>query len=303
MPEFRKYQHLERLDTQEVEGILDGTVHVFPKIDGTNASIWSSENDGLIRAGSRNRELSLESDNAGFYKWVIDNIDTSRKWDIFDTFPNWVLYGEWLVPHSLKTYREDAWREFYVFDVLDTTTGRYIHYDVYNPVLKEYGINYIPPIRIIHNAFNSKDKLVDLLNETNFLLKEGETKGEGIVIKRYDFTNKYGRTVWAKMITNEFKERAHKEMGAPEVNGTLLIEQKIVDEFLTEEFVLKEKSKLELDDGWHSKLIPKLLGVVYYEFIREETWNWVKKYKNPQNISFSLLNKLVIEKVKKTIGL
>lgn len=108
MPEFRKYQHLERLDTQEVEGILDGTVHVFPKIDGTNASIWSSENDGLIRAGSRNRELSLESDNAGFYKWVIDNIDTSRKWDIFDTFPNWVLYGEWLVPHSLKTYREDA---------------------------------------------------------------------------------------------------------------------------------------------------------------------------------------------------
>ena len=36
MPEFTKYMHIERLQNQEVEDILDGNVYVFYKIDGTN---------------------------------------------------------------------------------------------------------------------------------------------------------------------------------------------------------------------------------------------------------------------------
>ena len=38
--QFTKYQHLERLGTTEVEGIEVGEVYVFPKLDGTNASVW-----------------------------------------------------------------------------------------------------------------------------------------------------------------------------------------------------------------------------------------------------------------------
>ena len=40
--EFKKYQHIERLGTLEVEGIELGTCYVFPKIDGTNGSnlVW-----------------------------------------------------------------------------------------------------------------------------------------------------------------------------------------------------------------------------------------------------------------------
>ena len=37
---FVKYQHIERFGTQETEGIENGTCYVFPKIDGTNASLW-----------------------------------------------------------------------------------------------------------------------------------------------------------------------------------------------------------------------------------------------------------------------
>ena len=39
MTEFVKYQHVERLGTDETEGILDGIVYVFYKIDGTNGSV------------------------------------------------------------------------------------------------------------------------------------------------------------------------------------------------------------------------------------------------------------------------
>ena len=71
---FRKYQHLERFGTTEVEQIELGECFIFPKIDGTNASVWIT--NGVLQAGSRTRKLSLESDNAGFYGWVLkqDNL-------------------------------------------------------------------------------------------------------------------------------------------------------------------------------------------------------------------------------------
>ena len=66
MSDFRRYDHVVRLGHQDVEGIDLGRVFVFPKIDGTNASLWADPVIGeggmepdffSIRAGSRNREL------------------------------------------------------------------------------------------------------------------------------------------------------------------------------------------------------------------------------------------------------
>ena len=68
MSEFIKYMHLERLGTTEVEGIEVGLTYVFPKLDGTNGSVWMVDDN--LMAGSRNRVLSAGSDNAGFYAWV-----------------------------------------------------------------------------------------------------------------------------------------------------------------------------------------------------------------------------------------
>lgn len=303
MTGFQKYQHVEKLGTSETDGILEGTCHVFYKIDGTNASVWWQ--DGDIRCGSRNRELSLDNDNAGFMAWATGD-GRPRLEAFFAANPNCRLYGEWLVPHSLKTYRDDAWRDFYVFDVVqwdqEAETAAYLPYDVYQPLLEEAGINYIPPLAVIKNP--TEDNLLRFMDKSGqFLVKDGAGKGEGLVIKNYRWRNRYGRQTWAKMITNEFKEKHHKEMGAPLVNGTLLVEEKIVDEFLTEAFVQKEKAKIELEaGGWFSNCIPRLLGTVYYEFVREETWNYVKKHKNPK-INFQVLNTLCIRKTKEYIGL
>ena len=40
MNEFKQYQHIERFGTSEVESIEFGLCYVFPKIDGTNSSMW-----------------------------------------------------------------------------------------------------------------------------------------------------------------------------------------------------------------------------------------------------------------------
>ena len=100
--EFKKYQHIERFGNGEVQGIELGKTLIFPKLDGTNASVWM-DSEGNVKAGSRNRELSYEKDNAGFYKFVLENENIKA---YLEKHPTHRLYGEFLVPHSLRTYRE-----------------------------------------------------------------------------------------------------------------------------------------------------------------------------------------------------
>ena len=304
MVDFVKYMHIERLGGIEVEGILDGIVYIFPKIDGTNGQIWwephkTVNTAGTIRCGSRNRELSIGNDNAGFMSSVIQD---DRYQAFFNNYPTLRLYGEWLVPHSLKTYEDHAWRRFYVFDVYDDQTEEMLLYDAYKEILDPYGIEYIPPLMIMKNP--TEEQIYRALEKCGqFLVKDGAGLGEGITIKNYDWKNKHGRQTWAKIITNEFKTIHHKEMGAPLVNGSKLVEEDIVEQYVTEHFILKEQAKIVLEEGeWNNKLIPKLLGVVFHELITEEIWNILKKHKNPK-INFSLLNKMTTDKVKKVIGL
>lgn len=292
MTEFKKYQHLERFGTTEVLNIEVGTVHIFPKIDGTNASLW---HDGLeLCAGSRTRKLSLEADNAGFYKWAKEQMQFE---EFFFKYPNLRLYGEWLVPHSLKTYRQDAWKKFYVFDVMVFIDGEWIHlsYETYEPLLKEFNIEYIPPISIVSNC--TYDRFIEHMNGNNYLIEDGKGTGEGIVIKNYSYKNRYGRTTWAKMVTSEFREKHIKEMGANYVNMKPPVEEDIVNTFVTQGLVDKVYAKIENESGFTSRQIPQLLNTVFYDLVREDAWTFVKKHKNP-TINFSTLQHLTFAKIK-----
>lgn len=298
---FKKYQHVERFGNSEVENIHLGECYVFPKIDGTNGSIWFE--DGKVQAGSRRRHLTLESDNAGFYEWVLEQENLK---EFFKAYPDVRLFGEWLVPHSLKTYREDSWRKFYVFDfVVDREESElthsqdekfdYIQYGTYQPILDSYGIDYIPPIATINNG--SYEQFINQLKHNVFLIEDGKGVGEGIVIKNYNYRNKYGRQTWAKIVTSEFKEKHAKEMGGHALEGKKMVEEDIVSKYVTKALVDKEFAKIKNESGWNSKDIPRLFSTVFYCLVSEESWNFVKEFKKPK-IDFNTLNYLTISKVK-----
>lgn len=299
--QFKQYQHVERLGSTEVQNIELGECYVFPKIDGTNASLWYY-NDS-IQAGSRTRHLTLEADNAGFFAWALQQPNLLN---YFKEFPTHRLFGEWLVPHSLKTYRQNAWRDFYVFDVCidkqsdeithdGDTTVYYLHYEEYRKDLESFNISYIPALCKIKNG--SYEQFVNQLMGNIYLIEDGKGTGEGIVIKRYDFKNKYNRPTWAKIVTSEFKEKHQKEMGGPEIKGKALIEEAIAEKFVTQALVDKEFTKIESVDGWSSKFIPRLLHVVFYSIVKEESWEFVKEHKNPV-IDFKRLQHFVFSQVK-----
>lgn len=307
---FVKYQHVERFGTEETEGIDLGVCYVFPKLDGTNASIWLSES-GEVCAGSRNRKLTLEKDNGGFLSWVNANKDQFQAF--FDEYPHMRLYGEWLIPHTLKTYREDSWRRFWIFDVTDKSLDEKrkpkegesnLHYPYENYYLKldKYKLDHIEPLCTISDP--TREQLDKVLNSNTYLIQDGSGAGEGIVIKNYEYQNPYGRQTWAKLVRNEFKEKNKRAFGVTEISGAAQVEGMIAEEYITPAFVAKTQAKIELEiqnedrQVERKELIPRLLQTCYHELISEEIWHIIKKYKNP-TIDFGRLQRHVIHHIKK----
>ncbi len=68
LPPFEPFPSISRLSRGMV---------VTEKIDGTNAQVFVSE-DGIVRAGSRNRWITPTDDNFGFARWVAEHEDELR---------------------------------------------------------------------------------------------------------------------------------------------------------------------------------------------------------------------------------
>lgn len=309
---FIKYQHIERYGGDETDRIDLGVCYVFPKLDGTNASIWYDQEKGLC-AGSRTRQLHSEGDNAGFYAWVLQNKE--RFSPFFKMFPDQRLYGEWMVPHTLKTYREDVWRRFWIFDITTNDNegnASHIPYENYASRLRSFGLDYIEPLCKISDP--TREQLDRVVASNTFLIQDGSGAGEGIVIKNYDYTNKQGEQKWAKLVRNEFKESNRREFGIPELNGKKQVEGEIAGLLVTKAFVDKTRAKINLAyaDGHNavtgtglpcvtiprSQMIPRLLETIYHDLVVEEIWDIVKKYKNP-TIDFRRLRAHVVNRTKK----
>ncbi len=327
---FRKYDHVERIGHDYVGGITLGEVYVFPKLDGTNASVWFEHAPGIgwfTMCGSRTRTLTPQADNAGFHAWLLAN--EAPFLEVLNSGGEaWTIYGEWLVPHTLKTYRKEAWRRFYVFDVYDNDQQQYLSYDEYHPVMKAAGLDVIEPLCIFTNP--SGANLMYEAEANQYLIMDGAGCGEGIVIKNYDWVSDNGNQPWAKMVRNEFKEENRRSFGTTEKNGEFQVEAAIAEEYVTQALVSKTKCKIILEltnqdilagveepygdtPDYHSKcmarevrvrerhrpqIIPRLLGTVYHELIEEELWTALKQHKDP-TINFKKLKGHCILRTKK----
>lgn len=100
-----------------------------------------------------------------------------------------------------------------------------------------------------------------------------------------------------------FRKYQHLErFGTKEVEGRML-EAEIVDKFLTDDMIHKVKANITNGcGGWVSQYIPRLMETVYYDLIREETWNFLKLHKYPV-VDFRKLRKCSEAKVREVLGL
>ena len=78
------------------------------------------------------------------------------------------------------------------------------------------------------------------------------------------------------------------------------IENYIAEQYITSAYCEKEFAKFKENNLWDSKKIPQLLGNIWHEFVTEETWHIIKKYKSPV-INFSKLQRAVYFQIKQQL--
>ena len=289
---FTKYMHVERLtkDNAEIDGILEGTVYVFPKLDGSNHCVWFDNDTGTIKCASRNHVLTADYDSTKFvHLYMLKHKDDVEQM-VMDN-KNLVFYGEFMMPHVIRGYENKVWEDWHVFDVFDTDKGRWLTFEEYEPILKKYNITYIHPFEKIVNP--DVDTLMSFVNDNHYLMT-GDAIGEGIVLKNYDFKNAYGRTTWAKIVREEFKVASKAK---PEDRGQdISMESKIVESYLNPDFIEKEYYKYVDENGtWNDKMIPGFIQHVYSEWWKDYSYDVIATLRKP--IDMGNLRKCMSKKI------
>lgn len=295
---YKKYQHVDRLGRQDCEGVLNGKVYIQPKIDGTNSVVYLGE-DEQLHCGSRTRELTIEDDNRGFCKTILENGKGLLAY--LKKYPNRLIYGEWLVPHTIRYYHPDAWNKFYIFDIYTvddytedgTPIGHYENIEDYHDELDEYikdnpVIEQIPLLAILVNP--TQNEIANLLKQNKYLLPEDSDKiGEGVVIKNYNYRNKYGHIVWGKIVAEEFFGTKEKLRSKNHDAKSCEFEKRIANSYITETAIRKEFAKVlemcgidsakNITREQRGKVIGMTLQFVYDAFLHDDLITVVKKNK------------------------
>ncbi len=279
---FKKYPKIHRLGKEEVEDILFGDCYIQEKIDGANTSIWIDKREE-ITCGSRNREL--ESGFNGFVDFVKSD-DRIKK--ILKDNPTWRLYGEWLVKHSM-VYQEEAYRKFYLFDITEVKDGEETEEFKIVPEVNRIAEKYKLDKPHYFGKFSNID--IEELKEMCGKSYIGDN-GEGIVIKNFDFVDKWGNINYAKMVTEKFKEKNSIIFGGNDKHSETYKETNIMLKYVTQARVEKNLNKIQsiMDEKLDLKHIPRIMETVYHDILTEEIWDIQKKF---SEINFRRLRRLI----------
>lgn len=272
---YRAYPKIHNLHKEEVEGILLNDVVVQVKIDGANSSVYLK--DGIVRCGTRTRELPLKESFRGLQEYVASKPKIK---EFLEANPEVILYGEWLVKHSIS-YTQDHYNKWYLFDVLEG--GNYWPQNRVEALAEELEVEY--PIIYGTGKFTLEE-----LDE--FISREWlGTKNEGVVIKPLDFVNKFGDRPYAKRVSQAFKERNAIVFGGNDKHSEFYWEQYVVNKYCTIATLEKNLNKLapELDERINKKHTPRVIGMCVHDTWTENAWEIFRKvprldFKKTQNL-------------------
>lgn len=287
----KTYPKIRRLWMEETEWIEEHVVYIQEKIDWANLSIWKEW--WHIFVWSRN-QIVWDEKRKEWFNWAVQYCN-SHEWinSFLNAYPEHRLYWERLVPHTIR-YNDDAYRKFYLFDILQPD---WTWMDLSNviDIAQKYNIYY----PIVHYVWQtSKEKIIEICKEYAGKSQIWQ-KWEWVVIKSYTFVNKFWNPCNSKYVTDDFKEE-----------NTLVfwwnkwewweysVEKDIARKYVTPWRVLKIINKLMIK-YWNleMKYIPEIMSLTMNDVISEEMWWILKQFKNPI-IDFELLNKLVTSKAK-----
>lgn len=190
-PDFVKYLEIPHL--MEVPEILNrNCLEVYEKLDGGNSQVRVC--DGRIFTGSRANFLNREEHFR--FDWFKDfNKWTKSNHSFYNLPENFIVYGEFLAPHTLK-YKPEFESRFFLIDVYDLSKSQFISYQNARRLLEDsLGIKNILFLEALAKGKISMEKLKEItMGESQY----SEYGREGVVIKDY-FNQRFAK-LWRTSI-------------------------------------------------------------------------------------------------------
>ena len=260
MSEQKKYQSIERYGKSNNEITARGSIVVWEKIDGANASFMRVGDE--LKTFSRNQELTGEDGLGGFRKWVLESINVDR------VLEGVLYFGEWTNRHKIN-YGEHE-KNFFLYDVYDIKAERYLGIDSIRAEAFHLGL-VLAPI-FYEGEFVSEEHLQSFVGKS-MLAPDGV--GEGVVVKNYEYFDKHGNQHFTKIVSKHFQEISGvkvKEMKSkPDVVTSFI--QDTVTTARIEKMLYKliDEGKLKEDFAIEDMgAILKLLGNSIFEDVMKE---------------------------------
>lgn len=265
MSEYKTYPKIHRLGKEETDGILDYEFIVQEKVDGANTSIFQL--DGKLRCGTRTRMLPEDESFNGFQEAVQANLNLAM---YFSRNPDHILYGEWLVKHTV-TYPDEAYRKIYLYDIYDKKNDVWLTQEEVKNEAEFLGLEY-PQVFTFGKL--TEEQINDFVGKS-FIAPAGE----GVVLKAPGFVNKFGDHCYAKVVHQKFKEANAIVFGGNNKHSETYWEMYVVNKYCTVGRVQKimQKIQSETEARLDMEHIPQVAGSCYHDMITEEIWEIVKK--------------------------
>jgi len=287
-----KYPKIHQLGTIENKGILDEIIVIESKIDGANFRCrYLPEEDKLI-FGSRNNEL-LENTNEN--EWIAIRAYKKAFEKHKEAFiPNIIYFSESMQKHTIS-YENIP--DTIGYDIFDLERNEFWDWKKAKRVFENIGIPFIN----IHYEGPGKEITVDKLKEfikNSPYRKEGD---EGVVIKCYGKLNKFGRPLFAKLVTDSFKEENKKVFNQGNPSEKQNNEDKILNTYFTINRFNKAINHFKEENiQIEISLMPKLYKYISEDIMSENILTIMNDY---NNIDFKIFNhnvaKRTIQELKK----
>lgn len=275
MKEIKKYTDIIRYGkagTQDV--IKEGDyISITEKIDGANASFClDNENPLDVSCYSRNQPLTEENRLRGYYDWIINNITPIKE----KLNPNYRYIGEWLVSHKV-VYKEDAYYNFYLFSIWDEENEQYLHDDIVKAESKRLGLK--TPEYFYEGEYISFEHLMNFVGKSNLTLEPNT--GEGVVVKNVNYTDRFGKQMFVKLVSEKFAEVQKQKLpkNPNQDNAFILAIQSVLTKARVEKILYKLVDEQLIFEHYGIEdmgTILKLLGNRVAEDIHKEEFETIK---------------------------
>lgn len=270
--------HKKFMDIQRIkEGIVDNFqvgdwIYITEKIDGANAAIRYDSETNTVMAQSRKNILNISNNLRGFYEFTQTlNVDKVKA----VLGDNLVLFGEWLVKHSVP-YPDEKYNTFYAFDVYDTDKEKYLPQIEAVRISNELGLTFVPVFYM--GKFQSWEHCMSFVGKTAL----GGEYGEGIVCKNQSRLNDPNnrQPFYLKIVGEQFKEVHKRKDKTPSAEQLKSLEEnyELCKTIVTEARVNKILNKFVdegiLPENWGATEMPiiakNLTKAVYEDCLKEE---------------------------------